>query len=807
METQYAKVNVPGYGIKEFPVENGIPPTQAQVKEWMQYNPEAVAKWEKVDSNIITKEAIDEVAKYAGPIDRAQLYMGMFFNNTGENVGNAYKYAKENPGKVAKNAATGGAKIGLEAGGQAIGNVVGTAFGGVGMVPLGAAGAGIGNLIGQAIDDDPFSWGDFTAAVIMGAVPGTSLANASARQLAFKGSQYALAGVAADAARKQIDQGRAITAPEALSSAVFGYGSAYLGKALDKARNAPTVAAAKMEMRMGFEEESRKMGRELGFVLPPTEVNNSPLNQKIQSLSGIIDPAKDAIRRNQPFLEAALERDIGIGVELKFDGDDVFSTAAGAMKGRESGTATRMASSGGAGPSAEFRKTLPPGVDKFETTGTASRMPRAGRIDAPSAPGSFPAGPRRLGEGLPQIESGQLRLGNGGGSQLARIDTPDLPVVTGDAPIDFFGDIGSGGFRRAERSVGGSTADTRYDQSSFKQSVNMNGGGSGNEGALGPVINGPTPGMRNVGSSSAANTPIGGTSQRTNMGGATGSYTPDFGRNNVINPDTLPFHIARFTKSYKEAGEVSDAAAVALSDWRKANYNARQSWWEYRQPQGGSPAAQEQARAFEAQADEAFERLSKEAALGGRGDLAKAGKDGVSKLESDRRMLARLGVIELAMNRGNGYKDADVLGRLLDAGAPLDGNLRKAARFNLAYGRYLKDKATTTAPGVNRFGAEMAQIPMALAGAGAAWGSGGNPMQVLGSAAGAAALVPAMRAMTPSLNNGARRFMFSEGFQNSLRPDYGPTRMDTPAAMARYMAASAGQTEPVQAPLNDYLRR
>lgn len=811
METQYAKVEIPGYGTKEFPVENGLAPTPSQVKEWMQYNPEIVATWKKVDHATITKEAIDDVAKHLGPIDRAQLYTSLFFDSAGNNISNAAKFAKENPDKVAK----GAAKIGLEAGGATLGQAAGVALGGVGVAPLGAFGGAMGNVMGQMIDDEnPFSWGDVGAAAVMGAIPGATLANASARQVALKGAQYALAGVAADTVRKGIDEKRAITGPEALSSAVFGYGSAYLGKALDKAANAPTRQAAKNALDMGFEEESRRMGRELGFVLPPTEVNNSPLNQKIQSLSGIIDPAKDAIRRNQLPLQRAIKQDIGIGVEVKFDGPEVFETAADAVRGTTTGSASRVGSNGGSGVGVEFRKTLGDGVDKIEGTGTAVKIPRDKRI------GDYvdlDQSQKRVGQGLD-------RIANNSDEALSLMNGADLPVLTDGTPIDYFGSIvpfrggsmqanqapGSAGrgFFRNERSVGGQSADTHYDPSSFKQSVNMNGGqdsalGNPMRGPASPRPSGPVP----VGGQTATNTPVGGASQSVNMGGASGSYTPDFKAGNALNPDTLPFHIARFTKSYNDAGSVSDAAAAALADWRKANYNARQAWWSYRQPQGGSPEMAEMAKGFEAEAELAFQRLSKEAAAAGRKDLTTPGKNGLSRLQSDRMMLGRLGAIEAAMNRGNGYIDADVLGRLLDAGAPLDGNLLKAARFNLAYGKYLKDKATTTAPGTNRFGAEMAQIPMALAGAGAAMAGGGNPVQVLGSAAGAAAVIPAMRMMTPSLNNGARRLMFSEAYQNALRPDFGPTRMDMPAAMARYAAARKGQDEEVQAPLNQYLRR
>ena len=823
METQYAKVNVPGYGTKEFPVADGIPPTPAQVKEWMQYNPEVVATWKKADPSIITKEAIDDVAQHLGPVDRAQLYTSMFFDGAGNNVSNALKYAKENPGAIAKGTAKEGAKIGLEAGGQMAGNVLGVALGGVGTVALGAAGATVGNIIGQMMDDDPFSWGDATAAFTMGLVPGASLAGAPARKVAMKGAQYALTGVAADTVRKRMDEGRWLTTPEALSSAVFGYGSTYLGKALDKASNAPTKLAAKHELTKGFENESRAMGRELGFVLPLTEVNNSPAYQKLQSVSGLIDPAKDAIRRNQPFLEWALERDIGIGAEIRFNDAEVYGTAAEAMRGTHSGSASRIPRE----PSRPgVQRNLGQGFDQFEGSGSAVRVPRPGQ-----------EGQKQLANGLPQIEgtgvavpiprqsapasvqgqgmlaTGNSRLTNGNpdsGEFAALIDRPDLPIVSSSGPIDFFAPPPVGFKGRPERSVGGQSADTTYGAGDFKQRVNMDGGPS--DGQLGSFSPGQSSrnAPRNVGSSSSPDGPsVGVGGSKVNSSGG-GSYTQDFGKNGVINPDTLPFHVARFTKSYQEAGQVSNAAAAALSDWRQANYNARQAWWNYRQPGGGSPDVQAAARAFEAESEEAFTRLSKEAALGGRKDLATPGKDGFSRLEFDRRMLGRLGAIEMSMNRGSGYKDADVLGRLLDAGAPLDGNLRKAARFNLSYGKYLKDKATTTPPGNSRLGAELTAAGMAgfgIMGGVHTYNSGGNVMQSVGAGLGSAFIPPIIRAASPSMNNSARRLMYSEMLQNAVRPDYGPTRMDATAAMARYAAARTGQQEQVQAPLNQYLRR
>ena len=185
-------------------------------------------------------------------------------------------------------------------------------------------------------------------------------------------------------------------------------------------------------------------------------------------------------------------------------------------------------------------------------------------------------------------------------------------------------------------------------------------------------------------------------------------------------------------------------------------------------------------RSYWARPDEGVKK-SAEAA----GDLAKSLEDDIDaiakasgkpelieQLHASRQLYARVNDVEKALNIADGTVSAPILGRMLDQGKPLSGELAKIGRFALAFPRMAKESATVQPPGVSAL----------EAGTSAAMGIGG--VAATGTPAGA------ILAGAPLVRGPARSLALSKRVQKGLLNE--PAPPPSAATIERRTALAGG---------------
>lgn len=228
-------------------------------------------------------------------------------------------------------------------------------------------------------------------------------------------------------------------------------------------------------------------------------------------------------------------------------------------------------------------------------------------------------------------------------------------------------------------------------------------------------------------------------------------------------------------KVYAEAASVTPQAKIILDEFKQAQSDANRAFAAYRDMPKKDPSVLAKAKQLQADADSAFSRLEAEAISAGKPDIG-------PKLKEARVTLAKIGLAQDAMNKGDGNISAKVIGDAYAAGEKLTGNFEKIGRFQNAFWQTVKDAADTPPSGVNQLMQYIAPATGAVLGK----GMGGYP--------GAASAMAAMM-MTPRT---AREVMLSKLYQNKfLRPDYGPMRADVPPMVLQLASQSLGrETQP-----------
>lgn len=173
---------------------------------------------------------------------------------------------------------------------------------------------------------------------------------------------------------------------------------------------------------------------------------------------------------------------------------------------------------------------------------------------------------------------------------------------------------------------------------------------------------------------------------------------------------------------------------------RQARADANDAWRHYER--SADPAVAERAKAFSAKATSIEADLEKIAEANNRPDLVK-------QLAAARQEIAKTYEIERALNVSDGNVSARIIGRALDQGKPLTGELKTIGRFAQAFPSVTRDKSAIGSPNVS------ALDPVASAAFGAAGYAAGGP-------AGAVA------AGAPLLRGPARTYLLSKGVQNRL---------------------------------------
>lgn len=230
---------------------------------------------------------------------------------------------------------------------------------------------------------------------------------------------------------------------------------------------------------------------------------------------------------------------------------------------------------------------------------------------------------------------------------------------------------------------------------------------------------------------------------------------------------------------YGEVSALSPQTAIMLDDFKQAQSDANTLFTTYRNQFPKDPSVLVAAKQRQVDADDAIKMIEKEAATLKAGDI-------VDRFKEARIKLAKVGLAERALNKGDGNIDAKVIGDAYDAGEKLTGNFEKIGRFQNAFSSALREASKVPPSGVNQL------LPVLAGGAGAM--THGVPGVVAATAATLAA---------PPL---ARQFGLSRMVQKNLVPSYGPQRQDMAAMLARFAANAAGRQDGEPDPAQ-YIRR
>lgn len=142
---------------------------------------------------------------------------------------------------------------------------------------------------------------------------------------------------------------------------------------------------------------------------------------------------------------------------------------------------------------------------------------------------------------------------------------------------------------------------------------------------------------------------------------------------------------------YRQVASTSPQAATDLEAWKTANHEAKLQWNFYNRT--GNPDAYKAAQAAQLQASSALQSIEKQA--GNNPELVQALKD-------SRVQIAKVHNVENAVNTGTGSVDASVIGRSLDRGTPLTGDLKTIGQFQQAFPQYTREGSRIPTPGVGK---------------------------------------------------------------------------------------------------------
>lgn len=237
---------------------------------------------------------------------------------------------------------------------------------------------------------------------------------------------------------------------------------------------------------------------------------------------------------------------------------------------------------------------------------------------------------------------------------------------------------------------------------------------------------------------------------------------------------TMPPDRLKGIGGYPLIGPEKQAPAEALRDLKLARSQANDAWKEYNRT--GVVTAKEAAEKLSGKATDLEAYLVKTAQHAGRDDV-------VNALRAARTKIAKSYEVEKALNLGNGDISAPVLGRALDRGAPLSGELETIAKFQQAFPSYMREGAKIPTPGVSK--SEAVVSAMLAAGGGMGAGPAGVALGAL-----------------PMLSGPVRSMVLSPTYQKLMAkiPEGGPSSVAKLAAkvpqdkvemIARLLAAPA----------------
>lgn len=196
---------------------------------------------------------------------------------------------------------------------------------------------------------------------------------------------------------------------------------------------------------------------------------------------------------------------------------------------------------------------------------------------------------------------------------------------------------------------------------------------------------------------------------------------------------------------YREVAALSPTASYALEQLKDARFNA--SAYAKHYDRSADPNSLAAAKNLQQKADQLETQLEQHAQRAGKPDL-------IDSLRDARTKIAKSYDIERALNVGDASVSSKSLGRAVDSGKPLSGNLETAGKFAESFKHVTQDGAQ--APGVSKVAAALSSI-LGVGGYGA-----------LGPAGAALAAIPLASGPTRSL-------MLSKPYQDYMaKPNYSP---------------------------------
>lgn len=209
---------------------------------------------------------------------------------------------------------------------------------------------------------------------------------------------------------------------------------------------------------------------------------------------------------------------------------------------------------------------------------------------------------------------------------------------------------------------------------------------------------------------------------------------------------------SRFEASepYRQIASISPQAAAELEALQLARQESKLQWKAY--GRNADPSAFKAAQAADAQVAAAQTNLETIASQAGQPGLVEA-------MKNARVQLARNHEVQRALNAGTGSVDAASIGRSLDRGAPLSGELETIARFQQAFSPYARESSAVPTPGVSK----VAALSSALMG-----GAGGAAAGPAGVAAGALPFVVPPAARSLALSQPYQQMMTRPSYSSGL---------------------------------------
>lgn len=248
-------------------------------------------------------------------------------------------------------------------------------------------------------------------------------------------------------------------------------------------------------------------------------------------------------------------------------------------------------------------------------------------------------------------------------------------------------------------------------------------------------------------------------------------------KGDALSPQAL--NVARLGPNavYAKIAAVSPQAKISLDSFKQSQADANSLFSQYRSQFPKDPAILQAAKQKQIDADDAMVQIDQEVTQAGKPNL-------VADFTEARQKLAKIGLVERSLNKGDGNIDAKVIGDAYDAGEKLSGNFLKIGRFQNAFSAAVREASKTPPSGVNQL------LPFLAGGA----ATQGMMMQDPRGALAAAAILGGPRI--------AREAALSPMIQRGLTPGYGPTRQDIPAMLARFTTQAAGRNPEI----NQFLR-